>query len=45
MLGSDINLRELAANTTSYSGAEIAAVVRAAASFALERYLSHRRGN
>ena len=45
MLGSDVNLRELAANTTSYSGAEIAGVVRAAASFALERYVSPRRGN
>lgn len=41
MLGPDVNLRELAANTTSFNGAEIAGVVRAAASFALERYVSH----
>lgn len=40
MLGPDVSLRELAANTTSFSGAEIAGVVRAAASFALERYVS-----
>ena len=45
MLGPDVNVRELAANTTSFSGAEIAGVVRAAASFALERYVSHLCGH
>ncbi len=36
-LGADVNLRELAANTTQFSGAEIAGVVRLAASYALDR--------
>ena len=36
-LSPDINLKELAANTTRFSGAEIAGVVRGAASYALER--------
>ena len=36
-LSRDVNLHELAANTTRFSGAEIAGVVRAAASFALEK--------
>ncbi len=38
LLGSDVNMLELAANTTRFSGAEIAGVVRAAASYALERH-------
>ena len=38
LLGADVNVRELAANTTRFSGAEIAGVVRAAASYALERH-------
>lgn len=37
MLSPDVNLFDLAANTTRFSGAEIAGVVRAAASYALER--------
>lgn len=37
MLSPDVNLLDLAANTTRFSGAEIAGVVRAAASYALER--------
>ena len=40
MLSSDVDLWELAANTTRFSGAEIAGVVRAAASYALDRYVS-----
>ena len=39
MLGSDVNLHRLATNTTRFSGAEIAGVVRAASSYALERYV------
>ena len=39
-LSPDINLKELAANTTRFSGAEIAGVVRGAASYALERKVS-----
>ena len=38
MLSPDVDLWELAANTTRFSGAEISGVVRAAASYALERY-------
>ena len=34
-LSPDVNLKELAANTTRFSGAEIAGVVRGAASYAL----------
>uniref|UniRef100_A0A1X7VB22 Vesicle-fusing ATPase n=1 Tax=Amphimedon queenslandica TaxID=400682 RepID=A0A1X7VB22_AMPQE len=37
ILSTDVNLKELAANTTRFSGAEIAGVVRGAASYALER--------
>lgn len=37
MLGSDVDLAELAAKTKNYSGAEIGGVVKAAASFALKR--------
>ena len=37
MLSADVDLSDLAANTTRFSGAEIAGVVRAAASYALER--------
>ena len=45
MLGSDVNLLELAANTSRFSGAEIAGVVRAAASYALDRFqTSHAEG-
>ena len=36
-LSPDVNIADLAANTTRFSGAEIAGVVRAAASYALER--------
>ena len=36
-LADDVNLRELAANTTQFSGAEIAGIVRLAASYALDR--------
>ena len=39
-LSSDVNLRELAANTTRFSGAEIAGLVRMAASYALDRMVS-----
>ena len=39
MLGNDVNLHRLATNTTRFSGAEIAGVVRAASSYALERYV------
>lgn len=46
MLSLDVNLFDLAANTTRFSGAEIAGVVRAAASYALERsQLSNSWGN
>ena len=38
LLGADVNSRELAANTSRFSGAEIAGVVRAASSYALERH-------
>lgn len=38
MLASDVSLLELAANTSRFSGAEIAGVVRAAASYALDRF-------
>lgn len=44
MLSSDVDLWTLAANTTRFSGAEIAGVVRAAASYALDRFVSLRRG-
>ena len=37
MLSTDVSLSDLAANTTRFSGAEIAGVVRAAASYSLER--------
>lgn len=40
MLADDVSLARLAANTTRFSGAEIAGVVRAASSYALERYVS-----
>ena len=36
-LADDVNLRELAVNTTQFSGAEIAGIVRLAASYALDR--------
>lgn len=36
-LSSDVSCKELAANTTRFSGAEIASIVRAATSYALER--------
>ena len=39
MLADDVDLGRLAANTTRFSGAEIAGVVRAASSYALERYV------
>lgn len=38
LLGGDVSCRELAANTSRLSGAEIAGVVRAASSYALERH-------
>ncbi len=38
LLGNDVNCWELAANTSRLSGAEIAGIVRAASSYALERY-------
>ena len=38
LLGSNVNLWELAANTSRFSGAEIAGAVRAASSYALERH-------
>ena len=38
MLSADVDLWGLASNTTRFSGAEVAGVVRAAASYALERY-------
>ena len=38
-LDEHVSLSELAANTTGYSGAEIAGCVRAAASYALERHV------
>ena len=37
MISSDVSVFDLAANTSRFSGAEIAGVVRAAASYALER--------
>ena len=37
LLGEDVSLIELAANTSGYSGAEIAGCVRGASSYALER--------
>ena len=37
ILDHDVNLEELAANTSHFSGAEIAGVVREAVSFSLER--------
>ncbi|CAI8005551.1 Vesicle-fusing ATPase, partial [Geodia barretti] len=40
MLGGDVDLRQLAAATGRFSGAEIAGVVRSASAFALERYQS-----
>ena len=39
-LSPDVNLKELAANTTRFSGAEIAGLVRAATSYALDRMVS-----
>ena len=36
-LSFDVSCKELAANTTRFSGAEIAAVVRTASSYAIER--------
>ena len=36
-LSSDVDLEDLARNTTQFSGAEIAGVVRLAVSFALDR--------
>ena len=42
MLSPDVDLWGLAANTTRFSGAEIAGVVRAASSYALERFVSER---
>ncbi len=44
MLAPDISLSELAANTSRFSGAEIAGVVRAAASYALDRFQSSEKG-
>ena len=38
LLGADVNMWELAANTSRFSGAEIAGVVRTASSYALERH-------
>ena len=38
LLGADVNVFELATNTSRFSGAEIAGVVRSASSYALERY-------
>ena len=38
LLGDDVNCWKLAANTSRLSGAEIAGIVRAASSYALERY-------
>ena len=40
ILQDDVNLEELAANTSHFSGAEIAGVVREAVSFSLERKVS-----
>ena len=40
ILNLDVNLEELAANTSHFSGAEIAGVVREAVSFSLERKVS-----
>lgn len=40
-LSPDVDLKELAANTTRFSGAEIAGLVRAAASYALDRTVSY----
>ena len=37
ILEHDVNLEELAANTSHFSGAEIAGVVREAVSYSLER--------
>ncbi len=39
MLSSGVDLWTLAANTTRFSGAEIAGVVRAAAAYALDRFV------
>lgn len=39
MLASDVDIHRLAASTNRFSGAEIAGVVRAASSYALERYV------
>ena len=39
-LSPNVNLKELAANTTRFSGAEIAEVVRGAASYALKGKVS-----
>ncbi len=36
-LADDVNIKDLAANTTQFSGAEIAGIVRLAASYALDR--------
>ena len=41
VLDQDVSLEELAANTSHFSGAEIAGVVREAVSFSLERTVSH----
>lgn len=40
-LAPEVNCKDLAANTTRFSGAEIAGVVRAAASYAIDRQVSH----
>ena len=40
VLDQDVSLEELAANTSHFSGAEIAGVVREAVSFSLERTVS-----
>ena len=39
MLAHDVDMTRLAASTSRFSGAEIAGVVRAASSYALERYV------
>ena len=41
ILNLDVNLEELAANSSHFSGAEIAGVVREAVSFSLERKVSN----
>eukprot|EP01147_Barroeca_monosierra_P007595 gene7595-9865_t len=44
LLGKDVNLEDIAQRTTRYSGAELAGIVRSAASFAVSRVLGRTQG-